>query len=342
MSTGRVLVVEDDPAVRHSTARALRLDRFEVLEAPDGRCALELLAIEGVDAILVDVMMPEIEAYLRRVTREQGVEPHVRFHTTVQSATWISAASHWRVQTSRGPITADILVAAPGGLSEPSVPQVPGLDRFAGTVFHSATWNHAHQLDGERVAVVGTGASAIQLVPRIQSRVEALHLFQRTPPWVMPHSNRPISELERRAYRRVPALQRLNRALVYWARELLVLGFAKDRRLMRIPIRLARRHIAQQVADPVLRDKVTPSYTGEGRRVGDPGRSAAAQRHLARHAPKLTSTFSSSTRSSVLAAWRRARRSPRVSGGFMRLRGHRWRLRTTLISAARTVTWEPR
>jgi len=158
-------------------------------------------------------------------------------------------------------------VAAPGGLSEPSVPQVPGLDRFAGTVFHSATWNHAHQLDGERVAVVGTGASAIQLVPRIQPRVEALHLFQRTPPWVMPHSNRPISELERRAYRRVPALQRLNRALVYLARELLVLGFAKDRRLMRIPTRLARRHIAQQVADPVLRDKVTPSYTFGCKRV---------------------------------------------------------------------------
>ena len=113
----------------------------------------------------------------------------------------------------------NVLIAAPGFLSEPSMPALPGLESFEGEVFHTARWNHDHDLTGRRVAVIGTGASAIQTVPAIQPIVEHLSVFQRTPPWVMPHRDRPITDFERRMYRRFPALQRLVRAGVYWSRE---------------------------------------------------------------------------------------------------------------------------
>src|SRR5213082_3369369 len=99
---------------------------------------------------------------------------------------------------------------------------------------HSARWDHSYDLHGKKVASIGTGASAIQYVPEIQPEVERVHVFQRTPPWIFPHSNRPITGLERRLYRAFPALQRLVRGGVYAMRELAVLGFVKDPRLMRI------------------------------------------------------------------------------------------------------------
>jgi cation diffusion facilitator CzcD-associated flavoprotein CzcO len=126
-------------------------------------------------------------------------------------------------------------------------------------MFHSARWDHDHDLAGERVAVIGTGASAIQFVPAIQPEVAGLHVFQRTPPWVVAHTNRRIRERERRLYRRVPALQKAVRGGVYAAREALVLGFAKQPKLMALPERLARRHMRAQVSDPELLAKVTPA-----------------------------------------------------------------------------------
>src|SRR5436305_3556160 len=182
----------------------------------------------------------EIQAYLRRCAWDAGILPHVRLRHGVTAAAWGEDAQLWRLQTDGGRFTARLLVAAPGALSEPSVPDIPGLERFEGTVFHSADWDHDHDLDGERVAVVGTGASAIQFVPRIQPRVGRLHLFQRTPAWIMPHADRPISRLERRVYRALPSAQPLMRAAIYWARETFVFGFL-HRRLMRMPRRLARR-----------------------------------------------------------------------------------------------------
>ncbi len=202
---------------------------------------------------------PEIQAYLRRCADEHGVMSHVRFGHGVTGAAWDDDAQVWRLDTAAGPFTARLLVAAPGALSEPSVPSIPGIERFGGTVFHSADWDHDHSLDAERVAVIGTGASAIQFVPQIQPRVGRLHLFQRTPAWIMPHPDRPISRLERRVYRAFPAAQRLMRAGIYWARETFVFGFL-HRRLMRMPQRIARRHLRSQVADPQLRAKLTPDY----------------------------------------------------------------------------------
>ena len=204
---------------------------------------------------------PEIWDYLRDCSRRFGVEPHIRYRHDVANAAWDEDEQVWRLDTSQGPLTAQVLIAGMGPLAEPALPDVPGLDSFEGAAFHSAEWDHEHDLTGERVAVVGTGASAIQLVPQIQPKVASLKVFQRTPPWVMPHSDRPITNVERRLYRLFPPAQRLVRSLVYWGRELLVPGFVKDQRLMKVPEFLARRHLQKQVADPDLRAKVTPEYT---------------------------------------------------------------------------------
>jgi cation diffusion facilitator CzcD-associated flavoprotein CzcO len=202
---------------------------------------------------------PEILDYLRNVARRFGVMPHVRFHTELESAEWDEAAGRWRLETSQGSMTAEVLVSGQGPLSEPRLPDVPGLDGFEGTAFHSASWDHAHDLTGERVAVVGTGASAIQFVPEIQPRVERLHVFQRTPPWVVPHPNRPMTRFERALYSRLPLAQLAMRAGIYWARESFVLQF-RHRRVRRLATKLALRQLEAQVPDPELRRRLTPRY----------------------------------------------------------------------------------
>ena len=135
------------------------------------------------------------------ITSRSGVAETIKKSTPAQKT--IPSA------VGQGTFRADILVSAHGGLSEPSVPDLPGLEDFEGTVFHSAQWDHDHDLRGERVAVIGTGASAIQIVPKIQPEVGHLTLLQRTPAWVLPHTDRPVTSFEKRLYRRVPALQRL-------------------------------------------------------------------------------------------------------------------------------------
>jgi cation diffusion facilitator CzcD-associated flavoprotein CzcO len=204
---------------------------------------------------------PEIGAYLRRCADRFGVRPHIRLNTTVELAEWDEDSRRWQIDTDNGRVTARMLVAGTGPLAEPKIPDVPGLDRFEGNTFHSARWDHDHDLTGERVASIGTGASAIQLVPSIQPDVERLHVFQRTPPWVFPHSNRPVTRFERRLYRALPAAQRLVRGAVYAMRETAVLGFVKHPPLMRLAEKMARRHMREQISDPALLEKVTPDYT---------------------------------------------------------------------------------
>jgi cation diffusion facilitator CzcD-associated flavoprotein CzcO len=205
-------------------------------------------------------LQQEIWAYLRRCVERFGVRDHIRLGTELTGADWDEEAGLWRLETSRGPLSVEVLVAAPGALSQPSLPAIAGLESFRGRSFHSAQWDHDHDLTGRRVAVVGTGASAIQVVPRIQPLAESVEVFQRTPPWVMPHRDRPISRIERRIYRRFPQLQRLVRAWVYWSRELLVPGFVHYPGLLKGPERMARRHLEKQVPDPELRARLTPTY----------------------------------------------------------------------------------
>ena len=203
---------------------------------------------------------PEIWDYLRRCADRGGVRPHLRLGCEVLDASWEEDAKRWRIETSTGPLTADLLIAGPGGLSEPSIPDFPGLESFAGPVIHSAAWDHDVELRGKRVAVIGTGASAIQVVPAIQPQVARLDVFQRTPPWIVPHRDRPIGRIKRRLYRLFPPLQRLARAGIYMSREPLVLGLVHRPRLLRAVERLALRHMKRQVPDPELRRRLTPSY----------------------------------------------------------------------------------
>ncbi len=202
---------------------------------------------------------PEIWEYLRRVSRDHGIDPHIRYRHEVTSARWDGAEELWRIHTSAGELTAEMLVAGAGPLSDPKLPNIDGIDSFEGTIFHSAHWNHEHALDGERVAVIGTGASSIQLVPRIQAQVGRLHVFQRTPPWVVPHRDRPTARWERLLYRAFPPAQRLVRGAVYCARELFVLPMMRPRDGS-MPERLSRRHLHTQVPDPALRARLEPSY----------------------------------------------------------------------------------
>jgi cation diffusion facilitator CzcD-associated flavoprotein CzcO len=203
----------------------------------------------------------EIWDYLRRCTDSYGVRPHIRFQHEVRAAAWDHPRRVWRVNTNRSELTCDVLITGTGALSAPNIPKIPGLESFQGTVFHSARWDHNHNLRDRRVAVVGTGASAIQFVPRIAPEVAALTLFQRTPTWIMPRSEREVGRFEQVLYRSVPGLQRLARAGIYCGREALVPGFAVNPRLLKIAELIARAHLRGQVADPELRAKLTPGYT---------------------------------------------------------------------------------
>lgn len=205
-------------------------------------------------------LQAEIQAYLRDCAEKFGLVSHIRFGHEVERATWDDVGGRWEIETGGGKITARVLVGAQGGLSEPRLPDIPGRESFEGPSFHAAEWDHSFELAGKRVAVLGTGASAIQIVPSIQPEVERLHVFQRTPPWILPHPDRPITRLERRLYRRFPRLQQIPRAFAYWLRESASPAFTRNIRLL-APLELrARLHMKRQVRDPRLREKLTPTY----------------------------------------------------------------------------------
>lgn len=204
---------------------------------------------------------PEIRRYLHACVERFGLRPVLRTGVEVTGAEWREDDQRWAVSTSEGLWTAEVLVSAIGPLTEPKLPDVPGIDRFAGKVMHSARWDSGYDLTGKRVASIGTGASAIQYVPQIAEQVDQLYVFQRTPPWVMPHDKRPVSDRERGLYRRFPLLQRLARGRDYLSKEVLILPFAKRPGLMHLIERVSRAHMEKQVADPALRAALAPDYT---------------------------------------------------------------------------------
>lgn len=210
---------------------------------------------------------PEIFDYLKRVAGEHGVDRHVRLGHDVRSARWEPGGNRWRIETTRGTVTAQFLVSAAGPLADPSYPDVKGLDTFEGTMFHSAAWDHDHDLTGRRVAVIGTGASAIQFVPRVQTEAGHLTLFQRTAPWVMFRHDRDITRWEGWLYRNVPLAQQIARKSVYWGRESYVLGFAKNPKLLAIVEGLSRANLRRSVKDPTLRAKLTPNFRAGCKRI---------------------------------------------------------------------------
>jgi cation diffusion facilitator CzcD-associated flavoprotein CzcO len=209
---------------------------------------------------------PEIWAYLQQCAERFGVLPHLRFNHEVRAARWDDERRHWLIETSAGTFTADVLVAATGPLSEPAIPELPGLSSFRGKVFHSARWDHDHDLTGREVAVVGTGASAIQFVPRIQPHVGKLRIFQRTPPWVMPRRDRALTRAEHALFRTFPPTQRLARWSIYWGHEVFALAFLHPR-LAGVARKVALGHLHRSVPDPALRERLVPDYTIGCKRV---------------------------------------------------------------------------
>jgi cation diffusion facilitator CzcD-associated flavoprotein CzcO len=203
---------------------------------------------------------PEIRAYLEDIAERYGLRARIRYGAEVTSAEW--TGRRWTLHLADGStVSARAVVWGTGALHEPSVPEIAGLDEFEGTVFHSAQWNHDHDLRGRRVAVVGTGASAIQFVPAIQPEVERLTVFQRTAPWVLPKPDREVPALVRRLYRAFPPAQKLQRAVIYARNESLVSGFLKPRR-MELVQKFGRAYLDRKFADrPDLKAKVTPDFT---------------------------------------------------------------------------------
>ena len=209
---------------------------------------------------------PEIRAYLDRCAVKYDIRRHIEFETTVTEMRWIEQSQRWQVTTRSSSqersIYARFVIAGSGPLSNASYPtDIVGIDRFEGEMCHTAAWNAEMSFRDKRVAVIGTGASAIQAVPKIHEMdVTQLLVFQRTPPWVIPRLDRRLHQWEKNLYRRVPILQKLSRVMLYWATESFALTFA-----YRWPIRFVNQHLARyylhrEVKDPLLRKKLTPTW----------------------------------------------------------------------------------
>jgi cation diffusion facilitator CzcD-associated flavoprotein CzcO len=201
----------------------------------------------------------EIQAYIEGVARRFGVLDEVRTGTEVKSARWDEGRGKWLLETSAGRHEVDVLLTACGQLSVPQTPPIAGLDDFEGPAFHTARWRHDVDLAGKRVAVIGTGCSAIQVVPAIQPLVAQLDVYQRSPGWTFPKGDREYSSPERALYKRLPALRRLDRASVYAFQELAAAAFTRHRWLLPLFRVLGTRQINSAIADPELRGKVTPA-----------------------------------------------------------------------------------
>ena len=204
----------------------------------------------------------EIQDYLKGVVEKWKLRPHIRFGTEIVDARFDEAIGSWTLtDTNDETFTARVVVAAVGGLIDPALPDIKGIQSFTGQFHHTARWNHDYDLTGKNVAVIGTGASAVQVVPSIAPLVAKLSVFQRTPGWVVPKPDKKYSELAKRLFARFPLLLRASRATKYWLSELFgPMIFLNWPRLSSIGERGSLRHLEQQVKDPQLRAKLTPDF----------------------------------------------------------------------------------
>jgi cation diffusion facilitator CzcD-associated flavoprotein CzcO len=203
----------------------------------------------------------EIHDYLKRVVQRHELAPQIRLNTRFHEATWDEAENVWHATAGEGlRIRARVIVSGIGGLHVPEYPKLKGIERFAGPKFHSSTWDHTVDLDAKSVAVVGTGASAIQFVPQIAPRAGKLHLFQRTPPWIVPRMDFPIEEKWKQRFRRFPLAMRAFRQLIFWRQEVRVLGFLGNRYVRGKATEIATHHLEKQIKDPKLRAALKPNY----------------------------------------------------------------------------------
>ncbi len=210
----------------------------------------------------------EIHAYLHEVARTHGVDRLVRTSTTVTACTWDAARCRWSVETAAGPTyEADALIVATGQLDQPARPAIDGAESFAGHSFHSAEWDHDYPLAGKRVAVVGTGASAVQFVPEIAPKVGHMSVFQRTGNWFLPRENRRYNNAVKTAVAHVPGLQTLRRMFVFQYTESLTLAIRHPHTVGRLAAARSAAFMRSQLQDPALRAKAWPDYTFGCKRI---------------------------------------------------------------------------
>ncbi|MDE3010115.1 MAG: NAD(P)/FAD-dependent oxidoreductase [Pseudomonadota bacterium] len=203
----------------------------------------------------------EILAYLDDCTARAGLNAHLRCGAEVVEACYVAASAGWRIALADGStLRCRDLIVATGALSRPSWPDIPGRESFAGEILHSARWRVDCDPRGRRVAVIGTGASAIQLVPTLARQAAQLTVFQRTPPWILPRRNRPIPRWRHALHRSLPWLQSLRRSAIYWQRELHALAMVRQPGWMALARHAALRHLHAQIADPMLRARLEPDY----------------------------------------------------------------------------------
>ena len=210
----------------------------------------------------------EIHRYLHEVAREHGVEGRIEYRRTVRSCTWDESSLRWLVETTDGArYEADAIVLATGQLHQPAYPRLEGLESFAGHSFHSAEWDHAYPLAGLRVAVVGTGASAVQFIPEVAREARALTIFQRTGNWFMPRRNRRYPAPVRAAIERLPGLQSLRRRFIFNYGESLTAAIRNPRTIGLIAAARSAAFMRLQLRDAELRRKAWPDYTFGCKRV---------------------------------------------------------------------------
>ncbi|RUO63630.1 flavin-containing monooxygenase [Pseudidiomarina insulisalsae] len=204
---------------------------------------------------------PELEQYTRQVIDKHGLAARTRLNTNVTELRWLHDEQCWQVRTSRETFYARSVISAQGPLSNPLIPDFAGFERFQGKSFHTNNWDHSYDYQHKRVAVIGSGASAAQVIPAIADKVKELHVFQRTPHWVMPRPDRKFAPWFRKLLARKPVYN-LIRKTIYWGLEWRVLAFKYSRTLLKVfAEREARDHLRKQIDDPQLRDKLTPDYT---------------------------------------------------------------------------------
>ena len=203
----------------------------------------------------------EIWEYLKSCAKRYGLLPHIRLNTPLREATWDEGKGLWHVLAGEGmTIDARVLISGIGALHVPKYADLPGIERFAGPSFHSSKWPQDVKLEGKDIAVIGTGASAIQFVPQIAPLAAKLYLFQRTPAWIIPRPDFSISGKWKQRFRRIPGVMWAFRELLFWRQEIRVLAFLGNRWLRRSLEAIARKHLAAQIKDPKLRAALTPNY----------------------------------------------------------------------------------
>ncbi len=210
----------------------------------------------------------ELQRYTNAVIDKHGLRDKTTLNANVKQVVWNDAAKHWLIETdAAGSFEAQILINASGPLSTPVIPQFPGRDTFKGKNFHTNSWDHSYDYTGKRVAIIGSGASAAQVIPAIASEVDKLHVFQRSPHWVLPRADRKFSSLQRKLLGFKPFYKAL-RWSIYWGLETRVLGFKYSKTLLNLLAgRVALKLLKEQVPDPALRKKLTPDFTIGCKRV---------------------------------------------------------------------------